>query len=207
MSPSHSLPTELAAGQTVILTARWILVLAGLLLTLLAPGALGILRFQLMVLLGLAVINFYLCAQVLTHQPTLKEVIYAASFADLVAITLVVIAQGGFNSNTYVFYFPALLAISVAFSTTMLGGFTLGVVGVYGLIGFLSVSPRQWETDLPLLVIRLLMLMAVVVCGYQSSRMENAQRAKTLGVQPTRAASAPAPEPLQPSQRLPVSNR
>jgi hypothetical protein len=194
MSPAkpHPVSDDLTAGQLVILTARWILVLAGLLLTLLAPGTLGALRFQIMVLLVLAVANFYLCAQVFTRQPTLKEVVYVASLADLIVITLIVLSQGGFKSNTYVFYFPALLAISVAFSTPMLLVFTSGVLAVYAFIG--AASLNNWDGDLQILVIRLLMLTAVAVCGNQYWRMERSRRASLTGATSPRPVPVPAPE-------------
>jgi len=191
MSPSRSISTELASGQIVILTARWILVLTGLLLTLLAPRTLDAARFQIMVLLVLAVANFYLCAQVFMRKPALKEVIYAASLADLVVITLIVISQGGFESNTYVFYFPALLALSVAFSTPMLMLFAGSAVAIYGAIGLFSLT--NWDSDVQVLVIRLLMLVAVAVCGNQYWRMERARREKLLGVPHRPAAPVPAP--------------
>ena len=59
---------DLAQGQIVIVSARWILVIAGLVLTLWAPDKIGTLRIQLMVLLILAVANFYLHAQLLMRK-------------------------------------------------------------------------------------------------------------------------------------------
>ncbi len=196
MSPSrrHSPSDELTQGQIVILTARWILVLTGLLLTLLAPGSLNAVRFQIVVLLVLAVANFYLCAQVFTRQPTLKEVVYCASLADLIVITLIVLSQGGFASNTYVFYFPALLALSVAFSTPMLVVFASGILMSYGFIGVVTLA--AWDADLPVLIIRLLMLAAVAVCGNNYWRMERARRAGLLEETRPRAVASPAPEPV-----------
>ena len=188
----RSVSDDLTHGQIVILIARWILVLAGLLLTLLAPKSLNVLRFQVMVLLILAVANFYLCAQVLMRRAILREVVYGASLADLGVITLIILSQGGFESNTYVFYFPALLAISVAFPTLMLFIFTGGVLAVYAFIGVISLN--NFDGDLQILVIRLLMLAAVVVCGNQYWRMERDRRRAVLTAQKPPAVALPETE-------------
>lgn len=181
LSKPRSLSTDLAEGQKVIVTARWILVLAGLILILLTPGSLGALRLQVLVLLGLSVANFYLCAQIFMRRLAMEPVMYAASLADLVVIALIILSQDGLESGTFVFFFPALLAISVAFPGPMLFLFTGGVVTLYTLIG-LSDLPTSGEAQV--LVIRLLMLVAVAVCGYQYSRIERNRRQAALTPQP-----------------------
>lgn len=172
-SKPRPLSTDLAEGQKVIVTARWILVLAGLILILLTPSSLGAVRLQVLVLLGLSVANFYLCAQLFMRRPTLEPVMYAASLADLIVIALILISQDGFKSGTFVFFFPALLAISVAFPGPMLFVFTGGAVTIYSLIGLFTLPTTG---DAQVLVIRLLMLVAVAVCGYQYSRIERHRR-------------------------------
>ena len=188
-----SLSTELASGQIVIVTARWILVLAGLLLILLTPGTLSQLRLQIMILLGLAVANFYLCAQIFMRRPAMEPVMYAASLADLVVIALIIISQKGFESGTFVFFFPALLAISVAFPGPMLFLFTSAALAMYAMIGLFTLPTNG---DLQLLVIRLLMLAAVAVCGYKYSLIERQRREAAL-----MPASQPASQ-LQPQVEM-----
>src|SRR5262245_43492587 len=64
-------PEVSASGQLVIVTARWVLVLAGLLLALWSPGPIGQIRLHVLTLLILAVGNFYLHAQLLMRRPTI----------------------------------------------------------------------------------------------------------------------------------------
>ena len=109
-------PEDLMYGQSVIVSARWILVVSGLFLALWNPGPMSELRVQILFILLLAVANFYLQAQLLMQKPANSGVVYFASAADLAVISVMVILGGGFESNVYVFYFPALLALSVAFS-------------------------------------------------------------------------------------------
>src|SRR3972149_11529349 len=115
---SHT-PEDLAHGQTVILPFRWIMVAAGFVFALWNPEPVAQLRVQILVILALAVANFYLHAQVLRRRPALELVIYAASGADLAVITILVASGGGFDSALYLFSYPAVLVFSVAFPTAI----------------------------------------------------------------------------------------
>jgi hypothetical protein len=179
-------PEVSAAGQLVIVTARWVLVLSGLLLALWNPGPIGQIRLHVLTLLILAVGNFYLHAQLLMRRPAVSAVAYAASAIDIAVITLLIATQGGFASSLYVFYFPALLAFSVAFPTSRTVGFGSVAVGLYACVGLFSVES---ERDAQSLVVRLLMLIAVAVCGNLFARIE-ASRRRTATEMPAEQAAA-----------------
>jgi len=161
----------LADGQMVIIVARWILIFSSLFLILCDTQSVNLntVRFEIMVILLLAVSNFYLVAQVLTKRPTLDVVLYGMGLADLAAITLIILVQRGFESNVYTFYFPAMLAFSVVFPTLELYLFLGLTDGLYGLIGLMTL---QTSDDFQTLVIRLLMLSAVAICGNYFARIE-----------------------------------
>jgi hypothetical protein len=150
---------ELARGQMIIVLARWLLVLAGLLVAVWDPRRLAELQMEIGVLLLVAIGNFYLHAQLVQRRPTLVDVARAASIADLIVISLLIGLQGPATSNLYVFYFPALLAIAVAFSTSEAA--VLGTLGVtlYAALGVMGRIPMD------VLLLRLLMMSAVVVIG------------------------------------------
>ena len=192
---------DLVHGQAVIVTARWVLVLVGFFLLLVNPdpAALGLLQFQIMVLLMLAVANFYLWAQVLMRRPTLDVVVYGASLADLAVITAIIISEGGFEAGAYVFYFPALLAISVAFPTAMLHFFTGGAITAYASIGLMTATTTA---DWQVLVVRLLMLASVAVCGNLYWRIERGRRQAAV-----EAAQKTPLTPLPEIQALPAIGR
>ena len=111
------LSADVARGQTVIVFARWLLVLSALVVAAWEPEALPQLRLQIGVILVAAIGNFAMHAQLLRRRPTTELVAYGTSLGDLLLITLLIASQGGFRSNLFVFYFPAILAISVAFPT------------------------------------------------------------------------------------------
>ncbi len=188
----------LAEGQMVIIIARWVLVLAGLFLILCDTTSvpLNTMRFEILVILMLAVSNFYLVAQVLSKKPAMDLVLYFMGLADLGVISIIIAAQGGFHSNVYTFYFPAMLAFSVAYPTMELYLFLGTTISFYGFISLLTV---QTSDDLQTLLIRLLMLAAVAVCGNYFARIErerqNAARQSRIARLPVET-SEPFPAPV-----------
>jgi hypothetical protein len=164
---------DLHHGQVVVIAARWILVGAGLMLALWNPDAVGELKVQLMLILGLAVANFFLHSRVLMGQRVMPAVAYMASAVDIGVISMIVVAAGGFESGAYVFYFPALLALSVAYRTEVTFVFTGAAVALYGLIASAGMVGAE---DGATVVARLLILAAVAVCGNVYYRTERDRR-------------------------------
>lgn len=163
---------DLFYGQTVIVWARWILIAAGLLLSFWSPSSLTTLQIQLAAIIALAFGNFYLHVQLLRGHPSIDMVVYIASLADLVVVTALVVAQGGFTSPVFVFYFAAVLGFSVAFPTVLTAVYTLGAMGIY----FLICVGTTTSDNLPEIFTRLLVLAAIAVCGNLFARNERALR-------------------------------
>ena len=151
--------------------------MAGLLLAIWEPTALGELRVQIVFILSLAVANFYLHVQVLMRRPVLAPVVYISSAADIGVISLIVATAGGFDSGLYVFYFPALVVMSVAFRPPIALGFGTSAIAIYSLISLPAISAGDWIT----MITRLMMLAAVTVCGSVYWQIErNRRRAAAL---------------------------
>lgn len=165
------IPEDLAYGQSVVVTARWILVLAGLAFAAWNPGPVGELRLEIALLLGLAAANFHVHARLLAQRPLPLPLACAASAVDLGVVTLVVLAQHGAASEVYVFYFPAILALSVTFPPEVTAAFTAATAILYTLA-----SAPATEGDLAVLIPRVLVLGAVALCGYTYRRIEHARR-------------------------------
>ncbi|MDP6183329.1 MAG: hypothetical protein QF609_05895 [Gammaproteobacteria bacterium] len=164
-------------GQKALVAARWILILGGLVLSIWAPGEIDVLRIQLLFILGLAVMNFYLHAQLLRRGPVVETVAYAASIGDIAVISGIIIAQGVVDSSTFNFYFPALMAISVAFPTAISFMFAGSALAIYSLVALVSapgVTPYGESTTV--FLTRLVMLAAVVACGNLYWRIERRRR-------------------------------
>ena len=112
---------DLAYGQTVLVWARWILIGTGLLLSFWSPKDLMTLQVQLAAIIAHAYGNFYQHVQLLRGHPALDNVVYAASLADITVVTALVLVQNGYPSPVFIFYFAAIVGISVAFPTWMTG--------------------------------------------------------------------------------------
>src|SRR5262249_61982085 len=95
--------TDLDHGQIVVVTARWMMIVIGLVLTLAYPTAtLADLRVQVSLILLLGIANLYLHAQLIRRRPIPTWTAYVASTADLLVILLLLIPQGGFDSYRFV---------------------------------------------------------------------------------------------------------
>jgi len=176
------LSSELATGQMVIVVARWLLVLVGLVVTVWNPDPLPQLRLQIAVILTVAVANFMMHAQLLRKRPTLEVVACGASIGDLAVITMLIASQGGFGSNVFVFYFPAILAIAVSFPTV-----TALLLSALGIGLALGVSLYGADDLLPV-VLRVLALAAMAAIGNAYWRLHR-ERIQASGSQTREAAS------------------
>ena len=193
---------DLVFGQTVLVWARWILIGTGLVLSFWSPSDLLMLQVQLTAIIALAFGNFYLHVQLLRGHPAIDNIVYAASVADLCVVTALVLVQGGYSSPVFIFYFAAVVGISVAFPTLLTAGYTAAVVVVYGIICLSTAPPEEF----PAVFTRLLMIAAVAACGNvfarnESHRREEAARAheELLDEPADRAAEEHANQPVAPA--------
>jgi hypothetical protein len=184
---------DLLFGQTVLVWARWILIGTGLVLSFWTPTDLLTLQIQLAAIIALAFGNFYLHVQLLRGHPAIDNVVYAASIGDLCVVTALVLVQGGYPSPVFVFYFAAVVGISVAFPTVLTAAYTAIVVAVYGVICF-ATAPSD---EFPAVFTRLLMIAAIAVCGNLFARNESHRRHDAIRIhqelQDEAAESAPSP--------------
>jgi hypothetical protein len=169
---------DLAHGQTVLVWARWILIGTGLLLSFWGPKDLLTLQVQLAAIIALAFGNFYLHVQLLRGHPAIDNVVYGASLADLSVVTALVLVQHGYESPVFIFYFAAIVGISVAFPTFLTAGYTAITVGVYGIIALATAPVEAY----PAVFTRLLMIAAVALVGNLFARSESNRRADAIRV-------------------------
>ena len=169
---------DLVFGQTVLVWARWILIGTGLVLSFWTPRDLLTLQVQLAAIVALAFGNFYLHVQLLRGHAAVDKVVYAASLADICVVTALVLVQGGYSSPVFIFYFAAVVGISVAFPTNLTAGYTMLVVGVYGLVCLATATPDEY----PAVFTRLLMIAAIAVCGNLFARNESHRRAEAIRI-------------------------
>ena len=116
--------------------------------------------------------------QLLRGHPALDNVVYGASLADICVVTALVLVQSGYPSPVFIFYFAAIVGISVAFPTQMTAGYTLLAIGVYGIICLATATGDEY----PAVFTRLLTIAAVAVCGNLFARHEAQRRADAIRI-------------------------
>ena len=188
-SPSPESLRELADGQLVVIAARWMLVASGILLAIWNPAPIGELRVQIVLLLAIAVANFFLHTNVLRRKETLFLVAYAASAADLLVISILVGVDDGFASGLYVFYFPAIAALSLALPREISATLVLCGIALYAIIGFSTLPEGAAGESAQAMIVRLVMMAGVAACGALYQQVE-ANRRQAAGD----TAEAYAPE-------------
>lgn len=166
-------------GLPVIIYARWLLVIAGLGLAIWNPQGLIALEVTVVLVLVMAVGNFFLHVETARNKPINKVIVYAASVADITAITVVIAMSGEFGSSVYVFYMPALLALSVTFRTRDTLIYTVAAIGAYAGVSAVAIVAQDVVTNVPTTMLaHVLVLAAVPVCGNVYWRLERDRRAR-----------------------------
>ncbi len=183
--------SSLSAGQIVIVCARWLLIVTGFIVTLWSPqqSDLDTVRVVLLCLFALAIGNFFVHAQILKKHPLEPSLLYLASAVDLGIITLIVWKTGGLGSSSFVYYYPALLALALVFPLRMVGYFVVGLMAVYSVV---SLPAHYAEADLQILMARLISLLAVGVVGYIYQDIERRRRERLAEAEGLGLAARPA---------------
>ena len=170
---------DIAEGQIVIITARWILILAGWVLALWEPEQTSAweLRAAIVMLMTYSTLNFFLTIQWVNRGKILAETALMTSMADLGLITALAAVLGA--DNVYVFYLPALLALSVTFPRSVTAAYTAAVIIAYGLIAADKMGGIDTTADAQTIFIRLFVLAAVAFCGSLYRGLEAERRDRT----------------------------
>ena len=172
---------DIKAGLPVIIYARWVLVVAALGLTLWNSDSFVEAQVSVLIILVLAVGNFFLQVEVSRKRPVQTWIVYAASAVDIGAISGVLALTNTFPSSTFVFYMPALLALSVTFSTFNTAKYTVGALVAYALLSIAPINDMGGGTVAATdLLIHALVLVAVPFCGNVYWRLEKKRRAQEV---------------------------
>jgi hypothetical protein len=172
---------DIKAGLPVIIYARWILVIAGLGLTLWNSTSFVEAQVSVLIVLALAVGNFFLQVEVNRKRAIPLWIVYGASAIDIAAISGVLALTNHFPPSTYVFYMPALLALSVTFSTGNTAKFTAAALIGYALISIAPINDMGGgSVVLTSLIVHALILVAVPFCGNVYWRLERSRRVSEI---------------------------
>ncbi len=157
-------------GQSVILWARWSVIVAGAVLVLWTSTNVGQLTRTFPFFLALMAMNFFLHGRYVMGSPLNRSVVIAASVVDLVLITAIVVfwpGPVGLNNQFFVLYYPVVFAFALVFPRAIEAAYTALAMLAYALACFAlgTVSLAGSALDLKTLLMRLIVLAATGFLG------------------------------------------
>jgi hypothetical protein len=157
-------------GQSVILWARWSVIVAGAVLVLWTSTNVAQLTRTFPFFLALMAMNFFLHGRYVMGSPLNRSVVIAASVADLVLITAIVVfwpGPVGLNNQFFVLYYPVVFAFALVFPRAIEAAYTALAMVAYATACFVlgTVSLSSGALDLKTLLMRLIVIAAMGFLG------------------------------------------
>ena len=173
-------------GQSVILWARWSVILAGAVLVLWTSTTVAQLTRTFPFFLVLMAMNFFLHGRYVMGSPLNRTVVIAASVADLALITAIVVfwpGAAGLNNQFFVLYYPVVFAFALVFPRAIEAGYTVLAIVAYATACLVLTGPSLFADgalNLKTLIMRLVVMAAMGFLGnyyfrIQRDRLRRAQ--------------------------------
>ncbi len=188
MSPTREVRSKAQAeqedvffGQTVIVWARWSVIVAGIVLVLWTSTDVALLTRTMPFFLVLMAINFFFHGRYVMGSPLNRTVVTAASVVDLILITAIVVfwpGSDGFRNQFYVLYFPVVFAFALVFTRRIEVGYTVLACTAYAGACLLTHTLSGDGSDAKTLVMRLIVIASMGFLGNFYFRIQRDRLAK-----------------------------
>ena len=188
-TPAQAEQEDVFFGQTVILWARWSVIVAGIVLVLWTSTDVALLTQTMPFFLVLMAVNFFLHGRYVIGSPLNRTVVTAASIVDLILITAIVVfwpGSHGLHNQFYVLYFPVVFAFALVFTRRLEVVYTvLAILAYTGACVLTGTVPFDGGSDDKVLVMRLIVIASMGFLGnfyfrIQRDRLAKASRAPQL---------------------------
>jgi len=193
-------------GQTVILWARWSVIVAGIVLVLWTSTTITHLTETVPFFLALMAMNFFLHGRYVMGRPLNRATVMVASFVDLVLITAIVAlwpGSHGLDNQFFVLYFPVVFAFALVFTRRIEATYTvIAMLAYVGACVFTGTVHPDLGNDDKILVMRLIVIAAMGFLGnyyfrIQRDRVARASKGASSGVEDLVAGLRPAMAPAR----------
>jgi hypothetical protein len=171
---------DLFFGQSVILWARWSVIVAGIVLVLWTSTDVALLTRTMPFFLVLMAVNFFLHGRYVMGSPLNRLVVTAASAVDLILITAIVVfwpGTPGLQNQFFVLYFPVVFAFALVFTRKIEATYTALAIAAYAGACFLTGSVHT-ENDYKVLVMRAIVIAALGFLGNYYFRIQRDRLAR-----------------------------
>ena len=180
--PDYAVFDDYRYSQRIAVVVPWFLLAAWLFVLNYRPDV-GLTLFIMDgMAVALAVLNGYVHWRIWNGQPITRRYVLALSVMDLVVITAGIGVTSRFGNSFFVFYYPALLGLSLVFSSRRLSFTAVTLVATaYGALSITlepGVSYATWEEKV--LFIRIAMMFAVVAAANLMTRIERTRRREAV---------------------------
>jgi hypothetical protein len=191
-SSTRSLSREAAEdiyyGQVVTSWARWFNAAAAVILVLWSATSSNELARNILPVIGLVAINFFMHGRTLMERPANQVLVLAASLIDLAVITAVVgfWHDDGLASPFYVLFYPAVFSFALVMAPRLTAGYAaLAMVAYVAACAIADEHFISTTADAKLLVMRLITLAATAALGAYYYRIQRQRRRSvpTAGLQ------------------------
>ncbi len=171
---------DLFFGQSVILWARWSVIVAGTVLVLWTSTDVALLTRTMPFFLVLMGVNFFLHGRYVMGSPLNRTAVTVASAVDLILITAIVLfwpGTPGLSNPFFVLYFPVVFAFALVFTRKVEAAYTALACVAYAAACFLTGTVHD-GADLKILVMRLIVIAALGFLGNYYFRIQRDRLAR-----------------------------
>ena len=171
---------DLFFGQSVLLWARWSVIVAGIVLVLWTSTDVALLTRTMPFFLVLMAVNFFLHGRYVMGSPLNRVAVTAASAVDLILITAIVVfwpGTPGLHNQFFVLYFPVVFAFALVFKREIEAAYTTIAIVAYAGACFLTGTVAT-ENDYKVLVMRAIVVAALGFLGNYYFRIQRDRLAR-----------------------------
>jgi hypothetical protein len=173
---------DLFFGQSVILWARWSVIVAGTVLVLWTSTNVALLTQTIPFFLALMAINFFLHGRYVMGSPLNRIAVTIASVVDLILITAIVVlwpGSRGLQNQFFVLYLPVVFAFALVFTRKVEAAYTVLAILMYtGACVLTGTVPFDLGNDDKNLVMRLIVIAAMGFLGNYYFRIQRDRLAR-----------------------------
>jgi hypothetical protein len=172
-------------GQTVILWARWSVIVAGIVLVLWTSTSISHLTQTVPFFLALMAMNFFLHGRYVMGSPLNRAVVTVASVIDLILITAIVVlwpGSHGLSNQFFVLYFPVVFAFALVFTRRIEAAYTVMAMAAYAAACLATGTVAlDLGYDDKVLVMRLIVIAAMGFLGNYYFRIQRDRLSRATG--------------------------
>ena len=169
-------------GQTVIMWARWSVIVAGIALVLWTSTNVALLTQTMPFFLVLMAVNFFLHGRYVMGSPLNRTVVTVASVIDIILITAIVVlwpGSHGLNNQFFVLYIPVVFAFALVFTRKVEVAYTVFAIVAYTAACILTGTvPFDLGSDDKVLVMRIIVIAAMGFLGNYYFRIQRDRLAR-----------------------------